>query len=183
MTILIVEGCDGAGKSTLLDKVAAHFGWASDFVMKLPRADMTAYWRRHPEEATAEVVIKHVCAEMEKHCAKHPVAVFDRGWPSNFVYQENPVSFDDLPEFCRVTPTLIYLVQPSYAELVVRKAKRDGVGVGSGLADHLDTKTIHERYEKLRPSSPNHLVYRDDGPDVQRFIDMFNGMTKLECAT
>lgn len=172
MTILIVEGADGAGKSTLLDKASAHFGWTADFVMKLPRADMKAYWRRHPEEATASTVIKHVCAEMEKHCESHPFAVFDRGWPSNFVYQENPIAFAELPDFCRLTPTVIYLVQPSLDELLVRKAVRDGVGVGAGLADHLDIKTIYERYDRLRPMAPNHVLVRDDGPSLERFISV-----------
>lgn len=172
MTILIVEGPDGSGKSTLIEQASARLNWPADFVMKLPRADMKAYWRRHPEEATAKAVIDHVCAEMAKHCAKHsPLAVFDRGWPSNFVYQENPISFDELPEFCRVTPTLIYLVLPPLDVLKVRKAKRDGVGVGSGLADHLSTDLIHERYTQLRPEAENHIVVWDDQPSVDRFVE------------
>jgi thymidylate kinase len=170
MTILIVEGCDGSGKSTLLDKAAAELDWSADFVMKLPRADMKAYWKRHPDEATAANMLSHVASEMEKHCARHPFAIFDRAWPSTMVYQG--ASFDDLPEFLRITPTIIYLVHPSLNDLMIRKARRDGVGVGSGLADHLSTEAIHAGYEKLRPMAPNHVIVRDDGPSLERFVTL-----------
>lgn len=172
MTILIVEGCDGAGKSTLLELAAARLDWPPDFVMTLPRDDMKAYWRRNPAEATATNVLNHVLGEMRRHCATHPFAVFDRGWPSTFVYQENPVPFADLPEVFQTERTIIYLVQPALEELRVRKAKRDGVGVGAGLADHLNLDELYAKYAAMRPQAPNHIVVVDEGPDVDKFVEI-----------
>lgn len=175
MQILIIDGPDGAGKSTLIKAAAEKLDWPDDLVLSLPRKDMVAYWKRHPEEATLDNVLEHVAREMCEHCKRmeeqgHELAVFDRGWPSTAVYQDCPNIFDRLPQYLQETPTLVYLTTPSLAELMVRKAQRDGVGVGSGMSNDHDTAEVHRRYRELRPGTNVHFVKWDEGPSVDELI-------------